>query len=118
MTITSWAIGQAIDTGDLGEQDSGGLLAVVGVVVVVGLIVIEANRRGWLPAGLAEHVPDLEVLHHVAGNAAGAANDAGHAQHAGHARVGEGRAAGSNEYLLHGLAVDDETADHQTHDQK
>ena len=26
------------------------------VVFLVGLIVIEANRRGWLPAGLAEHV--------------------------------------------------------------
>jgi len=28
------------------------------VVFLVGLIVIEANRHGWLPAGLAEHVPD------------------------------------------------------------
>ncbi|MDH3683611.1 MAG: flippase-like domain-containing protein, partial [Acidimicrobiia bacterium] len=40
LLVTSWALGQAIDTDSLGEQDSGGLLAIVGVVVVVGLIVI------------------------------------------------------------------------------
>ncbi|MGI9646470.1 MAG: flippase-like domain-containing protein, partial [Ilumatobacteraceae bacterium] len=42
LLVTSWALGQAIDTDSLDDQDSGGLLAIVGVVVVVGLIVIAA----------------------------------------------------------------------------
>ena len=42
LLFTSWALGQAIDTDGLGEQDSGGLLALVVAVVVIGLVVIAA----------------------------------------------------------------------------
>ena len=42
LMVTSWALGQAIDTDGLDSQGSGGLLGIVGVVVVVGLIVMAA----------------------------------------------------------------------------
>jgi len=42
LLVTSWALGQAIDTDSLDSQDSGGLLAIVVAVVVIGLIVIAA----------------------------------------------------------------------------
>ena len=42
LLVTSWALGQAIDTDGLDSQGSGGLLGIVVAVVVIGLIVIAA----------------------------------------------------------------------------
>ena len=40
LLLTGWAMGQAVESDSLGDQGSGGLLAIVGVVIVVGLIVV------------------------------------------------------------------------------